>query len=526
MADYRRILTLLLQGHSYRAVARMVGCSHRNVATATRVIQERGVTLEGLRSLTELELGAWFPDGRSGVSADYDPPDFARVALRMRRNPHFTLLLAWRSYVGARSEQRKYVYSQYCHLFNEYAQSHDLVATLHHQPGRVMFVDWAGDTIPIQDAITGAITPAYLFVAVLPFSGLIFARAFANMRMEAWLDGHIGAFEAYGGVTQLVVPDHALTATHQRERGDAARFLHERYRQLTDHYGAAVLPARVRTPRDKAAVESAINTTNKRILGPLLEEVWSNLPDVNTAVREYLHEINHGIRRADGSTRFERFTTEEAAKLAPLPALPFEQVTWKELKVGRNYHVTCEYQHYSVPFTLAGRSLRARLTSGAITLFDGERVVAEHARKQGRKGQYSTDPKHVPRAHQDVSGLYSRAWFVNRANSIGPATTEVVEQLLNRCAIEAQGYLECQNILGTLGKNRAKLEAASQQLLTMRGTPSYSTLKRLMASIRSEQRKPAAPRAAASTSKAPTTPATPVDGVLVRDAAHYRDEEA
>jgi hypothetical protein len=168
-----------------------------------------------------------------------------------------------------------------------------------------------------------------------------------------------------------------------------------------------------------------------RILGPLLEEVWSNLPDVNAAVRELLIEINHGIRRADGSTRFERFTGEEAATLAPLPALPFEQVAWKELKVGRNYHVTCEYQHYSVPFALAGRSLRARITSGAITLFDGERVVAEHARKMGRKGQYSTDPKHVPRAHQDVSALYSRAWFVNRANSIGPATTQVIEQLLS-----------------------------------------------------------------------------------------------
>jgi transposase len=227
MADYRRILTLLLQGHSYRAVARMVGCSHRDVASATRAVQDHGITLERLR-----------------------PPDFARVARSMRRNPHYTLLLAWRAYAIAGSEKRKYVYSQYCHLFNEYAQAHDLVATLHHQPGRVMFVDWAGDTIPIQDAITGQITPAYLFVAALPFSGLIFARAFANMRMEAWLDGHIGAFEAFGGVPQLVVPDHALTATHQRERGDAARFLHARYRQLTDHYGAAVLPARVRAPRD------------------------------------------------------------------------------------------------------------------------------------------------------------------------------------------------------------------------------------------------------------------------------------
>ena len=523
MADYRRILTLLLQGHSYRAVARLVGCSHRDVATATRAIEERGITIEGLGSVTELELVEWFPDGRSAVSADYDTPDFGRVTMSMRRNPHYTLLLAWRSYATAASERRKYAYSQYCHLFNEYALKHDLVATLHHVPGRVMFVDWAGDTIPILDAVSGAITRANLFVAVLPFSGLVFAWAYPNMRMEAWLDGHIRSFDFWGGVPQLIVPDNALTATHQRERGDAARFVHDRYRQLADHYGAAVLPARVRRPRDKAAVEAAIATLNVRVLAPLLEEVWTSLPDVNAAVREHLHEINHSIRRADGSTRFERFTQEEAAALSPLPGLAFEQVTWKELKVGRNYHVTCDYQHYSVPFTLAGQTLRARLTSSTITLFDGERVVAEHPRKHGRKGQYSTDPKHVPRAHQDVSGLYSRSWFLNRANSIGPATSQVIEQLLNRYDIEAQSYLDCQNILGNLGRNRAKLEAASQQLVNMRGDASYSTLKRLMASITSDERKAAPKRTAASTSKATTAPVTPTGGVLVRDADHYRD---
>ena len=208
MADYRRILGLLLQGHSYRAVAGVVGCSQREVATAKRAMLERGLTAERLSGLSELELVAWFPDGRSRVSADYDLPDFARVVASMRRNPHFTLLLAWRSYAAAVSGQRKYAYSQYCHLFNEYALKHDLVATLHHEPGRVMFVDWVGDTIPVVDAITGAIAKAYLFAAALPFSGLTFARAYQSMRMDAWLDGHIKAFEYFGGVPQLVVVDY------------------------------------------------------------------------------------------------------------------------------------------------------------------------------------------------------------------------------------------------------------------------------------------------------------------------------
>ena len=162
------------------------------------------------------------------------------------------------------------------------------------------------------------------------------------------------------------------------------------------------------------------------------------------------------------------------------------------------------------------------MTSTSVTVFDGQRVVAEHTRKHGRKGQYSTDPAHVPPQHQDVNGLWSRSWFLNRANAIGPATTLVIEQVLNRYEIEAQSYLDCQNILSALGKNKAKLEAACQQLLNMRGNATYSTIKRLMASMNSDERKPAPHRAAATTTKKkPATDATA--GVLVRDADYYRE---
>ncbi|MBA3890484.1 MAG: IS21 family transposase, partial [Gemmatimonadaceae bacterium] len=257
---------MLFQGRSYREIVAAVGCSHRDVATARRAIAERGITAEQLAGMSETELMAVFPDGRSRVRGEYDVPVFSRVARSMRRNPHFTLLQAWRSYVGSGSEGRKYAYSQYCHLFNEYALRHDIVATLHHEPGRAMFVDWAGDTIPVVDAVNGETVRAYVFVAVLPFSGYVFVRAFASMRMDAWLDAHVGAFEFYGGVPQITVPDNALTATHRKKRGDAARFVHDRYRQLADHYGTAIVPARVAKPRDKAAVESAVHTVNKRVI--------------------------------------------------------------------------------------------------------------------------------------------------------------------------------------------------------------------------------------------------------------------
>ncbi len=206
------------------------------------------------------------------------------------------------------------------------------------------------------------------------------------MGMDAWIAGHVGAFGHYGGVPQILVPDNALTATHRKQRGDAARFVNDRYRQMADHYGTAVVPARVSKPRDKAAVESAVNTVNKRVIGYLLEDVWTTLAELNEAIAERVLEVNHDIRRADGTTRWERFTAEEAPALIPLPDEAFEQVEWRQAKVGRNYHVTTDHQHYSVPWQLAGRLVRVRLTGSRVTVFDGQQVVAEHRRSDRQEG--------------------------------------------------------------------------------------------------------------------------------------------
>ncbi len=279
--------------------------------------------------------------------------------------------------------------------------------------------------------------------------------------------------------------------------------------------------------RGKAAVESGVNVVNMRVIGYLAEETWTTLGELNEAVDGRVFEINHEIRRAGGTTRFELFSQEEAPVLAPLPDQAFEQVEWKEVKVGRNYHVSSDYQYYSVPWRLAGRLLRMRLTSSRVTIFDGQQVVAAHARKTGRKGQYATDPAHVPPQHRNIAGLWSRTWFLDRARKHGPATVKVIEQLLDRYQIEAQGYLDCQNILESLGRrNTQRLEAACQALLNMGGHPSYPALKRLMAAIGSDQEKPAPVTPAASTRK----PAPPrdsdqqaPDGVLVRGADYYRD---
>jgi transposase len=521
VADYFKIMILVLEGRSYGEIVETVGCSRRDVSVVKKTVTARGISPGVAESMTDAELQALFPDGRRRVSEEYERPDYAAVLRSMKANRHFTLQQAWRKYVGADGQGKKYGYSQYCHLFGEHLRVNDLVATLQHEPGRAMLVDWAGDTIDLVDAVTASVTKAYLFVAVLPFSGVVFCHAYTTMQSPAWLDAHARAFSTFGGVTGLVVPDNPTTSTHQRKRGDAERVVNARYQQLADHYGTAVVPTRARKPRDKAAVESAVNVVNKRVIGYLAEDVWTTLGDLNSAIAERVREINHDIRRADGTTRWERFEAEEAPRLAPLPVDRFEEVEWKQLKVGRNYHITCDYQHYSVPHSLAGTLLRVRLTSSRVTVFDAADIVCEHPRLSGRKGQYSTQPEHVPAQHRDVDGLWSRRWFLDRARSYGPATVTVIEAILDRHAIEAQGYLDCRNILDGLGKrNRGRLEAACQELLNRRGHPTYTTLKRVMAAIDSDTKRPGPVTPAASTRK-PTPSAAASHDVHVRDASHY-----
>ncbi|MFT4157334.1 MAG: IS21 family transposase [Microbacterium sp.] len=527
MTDYRRILTLLLERRSYRDVVEVVGCSHRDVARVKQAIVDHGI--EAAAAVSDGELAEWFPDGRRRVSDEYDQPDLARVLASMRQNRHFTLLQAWRRYADARGAGKKYGYSQFCALFADYVRTNDLVATLHHEPGRAMLVDWAGDTIDLVDAVTGEVTRAVLFVAVLPFSGMVFCRAYADMRSEAWLDAHVRAFAFYGGVVQIVVPDNPTASTHQARRGDAERVVNSRYQQLADHYGTAIVPARAKRPRDKAAAENAVNVVNKRVIGYLEDDVFTTMAELNDAIDERVREINHDIRRADDSTRWERFEAEEAHLLAALPDTAFEEVTWKELKAGRNYHVTADSQRYSVPYRLAGRLLRVRFTQTRVTVFDGHDIVCEHRRLVGRKGQYSTLPEHVPPQHQNIDGLWSRRWFTDRARSFGPATVQVIEQILDRHKIEAQGYLDCQNVLSGLGKqNRERLEAACQELINRGGQATYTTLKRIMASIDSDTKKPRPVAPAASTRKRSSGKVTfsPSPDVFVRDASHYASGEA
>ncbi len=146
------------------------------------------------------------------------------------------------------------------------------------------------DSIPVFDPVTGEEDAAYLFVAVLPCSCMVYAEPCLDMKTENWLLCHVHAYNYFGGVTRLLIPDNCKTATVSNSRYDTV--LNRSYQELAEHYGTAIVPARVRKPQDKSHAESSVRFAETWIIAALRDQKFFSISEVRAAVREKLEELN------------------------------------------------------------------------------------------------------------------------------------------------------------------------------------------------------------------------------------------
>lgn len=521
MAKRKDIMRQLLKGVSWNTVCATLHCGKTTVAQCAAKLKEEDLDLERLEALTEAEVSALFADKRRQRDEEYLEPDYARICDQLARIPKMTLAHQWARYLDCNAKgKRLYQYSQFCKKVGDYARTHDLAARIAHEPGRTMLVDWAGMTASVLDTVSGRKTPAYLFVACFPWSGWIWARCFFDMRTRSWIQAHALAFAAAGGVPDILVPDNCATATDRKRRSEPVK-VNGSYLEMAEHYGCAVVPARVRKPKDKAAVEKAVDLCEMHVLAPLAEEQLTSLEELNREVERRVDALNaRPFARRPGS-RDEAFFGEEQAALHPLPREPFELFEWRRCKVSPDYHIQCEYMRYSVPYRLVGKKLDVRLGATSVAVLDMGEVVAEHPRLRGRKGQYATDPAHMPPEHVEAQSIWTRSWFERRAGEIGPATKRLIQTVLDAHPIEAQGYVTCSNILSLSKQGRAReLERASARIDELGGIATYTRVKNTMLALRSET----SPQAG-TVHIASVPPDRARHAGRVRGAAHYRREQ-
>lgn len=400
-------------------------------------------------------------------------PDWAHVHAELRR-PNVTLRLLWQEYI--RVEPAGLKYSRFCERYQEWRKALEPTLRQVHVPGEKLFVDWAGQTVPIRNAADGTTQPASVFVAALGASGKIYAEAFPDQKLASWITAHVHAYGFYGGVPAITVPDNTRTAVNEACRYEP--LLHRTYQEMAEHYGTVVLPARVRKPRDKARVESAVQVAQRQLLAPLRDLIFFSVGELNQQIAPRLAQLNaQPFQKLEGS-RQQWFETLDQPKLRPLPPAPFEVATWMEATVNIDYHVVVEHHYYSVPYGLIHQRLDVRLTGTGVELFDKGKRVAAHVRSHQR-GRFTTLDEHRPKSHQRYLE-WTPGRIIEWARKTGSECARAVEHVMALRPHPEQGFRSALGII-RLGKRHgdARLEAACRRALHF-GTVSYRSIESIL----------------------------------------------
>jgi transposase len=278
-------------------------------------------------------------------------------------------------------------------------------------------------------------------------------------------------------VTRILVPDNLKTGVTKRTKSEVV--LNRTYQEMAEHYGTAVIPARVRPPKDKATVEGVVGNVSTAILAAVRNQRFFALRELNEAIRERLHAFNHRAFSKKPGNRASLFA-EERPFLLPLPKAPFETATWKLATVSFNYHISVEGQHYSVPFEYIKRKVDVRVTRSVVEVFFEGNRLCSHVRLLGRAGQYSTTESHMPPKHQQYV-----AWNAERFRKwgaqIGANTAAVVEGILTGYKVEQQGYRACMAVLKMADTYTSqRLETACERALSYSPRPPYKTIAAIL----------------------------------------------
>ena len=208
MVNYREILRLDSLNYSQRQIAASVKSSRNTIREVLESAARANIKWPLEKEVTnEILFATFYPD--KAANNPRREPDYSYIHKELAKNG-VNLTLLWHEYCEScvNSGHTPYMYSQFCEKYRYWARITKATMHIQHKPGDVMQVDWAGNTIPIHDKVTGEVEDAYLFVAVLPCSCYVYARACADMASENWLTSHVQAYNFFGGVTRLLIPDN------------------------------------------------------------------------------------------------------------------------------------------------------------------------------------------------------------------------------------------------------------------------------------------------------------------------------
>jgi transposase len=425
-------------------------------------------------SMSEQELEALlFPAPVSPGSDTRPLPDWDKIDIELKRKG-LTLRLLWEEYRTDYPEGLGY--SQFCKRFDDFKQTLDPRMHQSHKAGEKLFVDYAGPTLPLTDRVTGEIHDAQIFVATQGASSYTYAEATLTQSIPDWIGSHIRAFEFFGGVTELLVCDHLRTGVNTSCPFEPD--IQRTYEDMAAHYGTAVLPARIVSPRDKGKVESGVQSVEERVLAPLRNRQFFSLFDMNQAIRPLVAAMNQRKMQNRDHSRQDLFAQLDRPALRPLPLRRHEIGLWSHARVSVDYHISVSDRFYSVPYRLLKLQVDARTSGDVVEIFHKGERVASHIRVSQKYG-YSTQNEHMPETHKTYADWTPErvlAWL----QQTGEATRSVGEAILASRPHPQQGFRACFGLVRLSAQfGIGRVEAASRKAIAI-SSPSYTSVKAIL----------------------------------------------
>ncbi len=453
----RRILTVdrygeigrrLQEGRGVREIARALGCSRR-------LIREIRAGLKGS------------PDAPRALADPLWMSQLDWPAIIHDLGLGHPLKFLWEEKAQQLTSYSNF-WKQFYRKFPEYRQAS--VTAREFAPGERVEVDYAGDPFEWVEFKTGEIRKAWVFVAGLGFSQLLFAWAAEDMKSRNWLASHRRMYAFYGGVPHVTVPDCLKQGVLKCHLYDPD--LNPGYAEVAVHYGTAVVPARPDHPKDKAIVEGLVKILMRYVRFRYRRRRFTSLTDINRALAECVERINHRRHTRFGVSRRERF---EAAEKAALKALPINEVDvgeWKDATLHADCYVYIEGDYYSAPHIHRHKKLRVKISESQVEIFLKLERLTIHARSRHRNGRRMRHDEHFPPASQAYYEATPQK-LLSQSRFIHPELNRLFVELFNA---DVYGHIRrCQGFVRTCTK---EINHSGHELASLRIAAAIETMRR------------------------------------------------
>ncbi len=447
MRQLRNILRLRLQAElTLRQISDSLRLSLGAVQKVSRKAEEFELTWDQIELLDDEQLSSQFyPEADNQKSTKLQLPDWRDVRQEMSKKG-VTKHLLWEEYTQS-YPNRSYSYPQYCHLYDQWLKKQKRSMRQVHKAGEKLFVDYAGQTMPVVCKDTGEVDFAQIFVAVLGASNYTYAEATWSQGLPDWIGSHVRTFEFLGGVCSIIVPDNLRSGVSKACRYDPD--VNPSYQQLAIHYNTAIIPARPYKPKDKAKAEVGVQIIERWILARLRHHTFFSLSELNHCIKELLVEVNSKPFKQLKGNRRQWFESLDKPVLITLPKHPYQYADIKTVKVNIDYHIQYDEHLYSVPHHLVGEAIELHAKDNLIELYFHNKRVTSHVRKY--YPGMTTTPEHMPTQHEKHH-KWTPGRLMNWAKDVGDDVLVWIKALLEQKEHPEQAYRVCLGLLNLTRK--------------------------------------------------------------------------